>query len=357
MKGKRMGRRGVADGHPRSHKECTMPFRAAHARTRLGTGVWWVMLAAMIALLPINGTQKEPAPSEHRAATGAGATYRAATGAVFEGGDDGHVLASILRLLPERLGPHDQLRPDRGGAPDAAEKEPKARGQGERRLLTSRDPLADEHPPNVPASEPQRQGDSDGRVWVKGYTCQLQRALRGLQRARREEDAQAARAQGRARRRDAAVDALEAGGEVAPLHRKGRSRCQNVASHEPISGQNRGRGGGGGPRSPSVVVYHTLNDLYLRTEESTPGLLISRRPGQVRKVSSRQLLYRNVQRFRGGLVLKARRILYQSTLGLRVKKKKKKGLLQMVSPFGRDKVKAGRARGRAGPLPTRVSRS
>jgi hypothetical protein len=49
--------------------------------------------------------------------------------------------------------------------------------------------------------------------------------------------------------------------------------------------------------------------------------------------------------------------LYQSTLGLRVKKKKKKGLLQMVSPFGRDKVKAGRARGRAGPLPTRVSRS
>jgi len=35
-----------------------------------------------------------------------------------------------------------------------------------------------------------------------------------------------------------------------------------------------------------------------------------------------QLLYRNVQRFRGGLVIKAHRRLYHSTLGLRVKKKK-----------------------------------
>jgi len=36
-----------------------------------------------------------------------------------------------------------------------------------------------------------------------------------------------------------------------------------------------------------------------------------------------QLLYRNVQRFRGGLVFKAHRLLYHSTLGLRVIKKKK----------------------------------
>jgi len=36
-----------------------------------------------------------------------------------------------------------------------------------------------------------------------------------------------------------------------------------------------------------------------------------------------QLLYRNVQRFRGGLVFKAHRRLYHSTLGLRVIKKKK----------------------------------
>jgi len=37
-------------------------------------------------------------------------------------------------------------------------------------------------------------------------------------------------------------------------------------------------------------------------------------------------LYRNVQRFRGGLVFKARRLLYHSTLGLRVIKKMKKDL-------------------------------
>ena len=37
-----------------------------------------------------------------------------------------------------------------------------------------------------------------------------------------------------------------------------------------------------------------------------------------------QLLHRNVKRFRGGLVFKAHRLLYHSTLGLRVIKKKKK---------------------------------
>ena len=37
-----------------------------------------------------------------------------------------------------------------------------------------------------------------------------------------------------------------------------------------------------------------------------------------------QLLYRNVQRFRGGLVFKAHRRLYYSTLGFRVMKKKNK---------------------------------
>ena len=37
------------------------------------------------------------------------------------------------------------------------------------------------------------------------------------------------------------------------------------------------------------------------------------------------MYHRNVQRFRGGLVFKAHRLLYHSTLGLRVIKKKKKG--------------------------------
>ena len=38
-------------------------------------------------------------------------------------------------------------------------------------------------------------------------------------------------------------------------------------------------------------------------------------------------MFRNVQRFRGGLVFKAHRRLYHSTLGLRVIKKKKKTCL------------------------------
>ena len=42
-------------------------------------------------------------------------------------------------------------------------------------------------------------------------------------------------------------------------------------------------------------------------------------------VGYEQLLHRNVQRFRGGLVFKAHRLLYHSILGLRVIKKKKKG--------------------------------
>ena len=37
-----------------------------------------------------------------------------------------------------------------------------------------------------------------------------------------------------------------------------------------------------------------------------------------------QLLDRNVQRFRGGLLFKAHRLLYHSTLGIRVIQKKKK---------------------------------
>jgi len=39
-------------------------------------------------------------------------------------------------------------------------------------------------------------------------------------------------------------------------------------------------------------------------------------------LSKEQLLRRNVKRFRGGLVLKAHRRVYHSTLGLRVVKKK-----------------------------------
>ena len=44
----------------------------------------------------------------------------------------------------------------------------------------------------------------------------------------------------------------------------------------------------------------------------------------LRRAPVTQLLYINVQWFRGGLVCKAHRLLYHSTLGLRAIKKKKK---------------------------------
>ena len=55
-------------------------------------------------------------------------------------------------------------------------------------------------------------------------------------------------------------------------------------------------------------------------ERQDPGL-----DGRVRCVPIGRLLSRNVKRFRGGLVCKAHRLLYHSTLGLRVIKKKKDG--------------------------------
>jgi len=56
-----------------------------------------------------------------------------------------------------------------------------------------------------------------------------------------------------------------------------------------------------------------------------------------------QLLYRTVQRFRGGLVFKAHRRVYHSTLGLRViKKKKKKNIDAALVIAGGVCTKAGR---------------
>ena len=61
-----------------------------------------------------------------------------------------------------------------------------------------------------------------------------------------------------------------------------------------------------------------------------------------------QQLYRNVQRFRGRLVFKAHKLLYHSTLGLRVMKKKIKTLhltLYTLHPTGQragDRVRVDR---------------
>jgi len=46
----------------------------------------------------------------------------------------------------------------------------------------------------------------------------------------------------------------------------------------------------------------------------------------------RTILYRNVQQFRGGLVFKAHRLLYHSTLGLRVIKNRRGGLPLHLCP-------------------------
>jgi len=54
------------------------------------------------------------------------------------------------------------------------------------------------------------------------------------------------------------------------------------------------------------------------------------RPG----AGQEQLLIRNVKRFRGGLVFKAHRLFYHSTLGSRVIKKKKKEVGVGIDQFG-----------------------
>jgi len=56
-----------------------------------------------------------------------------------------------------------------------------------------------------------------------------------------------------------------------------------------------------------------------RPDTETPA------PGVVQFSIEEQLLHRNVKRFRGGLVFEAHRLLYHSTLGLRVIKRKRCG--------------------------------
>jgi len=69
---------------------------------------------------------------------------------------------------------------------------------------------------------------------------------------------------------------------------------------------------------------------YLRLIDSCATQLKAQGPSRTcnkskkkKKGSDLQLLHRNEQRFRGGLVFKAHRLLYHSTLGLREIKKKK----------------------------------
>jgi len=69
-----------------------------------------------------------------------------------------------------------------------------------------------------------------------------------------------------------------------------------------------------------------LRDLWLIGKLGRGSALAARDPlGRAfRRLRRVERLHINVQRFRGGLVCKAHRLLYHSTLGLRVIKKKKK---------------------------------
>ena len=81
----------------------------------------------------------------------------------------------------------------------------------------------------------------------------------------------------------------------------------------------------------------TVSPLFPRclpaVSSLSPGCL-SLSPGCLVAVSPlpEQLLYTNVKRFRGGLVFKAHRLLYHSTLGLRVIRKRRS--LPAVEPGG-----------------------
>ena len=76
----------------------------------------------------------------------------------------------------------------------------------------------------------------------------------------------------------------------------------------------------------SAVSYERLHRAGPRSACAVQGSGAGEILGQLglRGTGVNQLLHRNVQRFRGGLVFKAHRHLYHSTLGLRVIKKKKK---------------------------------
>ena len=101
---------------------------------------------------------------------------------------------------------------------------------------------------------------------------------------------------------------------------------------EAEGGEGRACPDGGGEREEAVVVQDQLPqrveppDLHAHpcvtcgSRGSTRGSNRTRQPSDVSTAvgHTEQLLYSNVLRFRGGLVFKAHRLLYHSTLGLRV---------------------------------------
>jgi hypothetical protein len=76
----------------------------------------------------------------------------------------------------------------------------------------------------------------------------------------------------------------------------------------------------------TAAIFKSQQHSEERSIRSRPPPAIWRGTFGVQFSISEQLLSRNVERFRGGLVVKAHRSLYHSTLGSRVMKKKNKYL-------------------------------
>ena len=74
-------------------------------------------------------------------------------------------------------------------------------------------------------------------------------------------------------------------------------------------------------RSASRKFYTAIAEQKRLNKRVSPKRLPPKKKEDIRSIQE-ELLYGIVQRFRGGLVVKAHRLWYLSTLGLRVKKKK-----------------------------------
>ena len=76
----------------------------------------------------------------------------------------------------------------------------------------------------------------------------------------------------------------------------------------------------------AILGFSEVRATIINTGTSKRGRNARRKPGSSAK-RKEELIRRNVERFREVLVFKAHRLLYHSTLGLRVIKKKKNEIL------------------------------
>ena len=167
--------------------------KRSHSRSGCSVLLRRVLLAAMIALLPIAETDPEPSTSQHSAPAGSGASYRIANDADITGGGAGLVRSNILRLMPNSVleATPSFLDVRYSASEDAAlpdSRYGKTAGYGsldipaERSISSYPEPSAsrDRVAGELPVSSPQQ-------AWAVGYSCTLRRVLRGIDHAVRSE--------------------------------------------------------------------------------------------------------------------------------------------------------------------------